>query len=285
MKLGVFAKTYERPSVDQVFEAADRDGFSCVQFNLACIGLETLPREPVPETVSLEIERAAQRHGIEIAAISGTFNMAHPVTAVRHDGVGRLKNVIAWAAATKVPVITLCTGSRDPVDMWRAHPENRSPQAWQDLLETLTQVLSEAEGAGVTLAVEPEPANVVADAMSARRLLDTLCSSRLKIILDPANLANVDAPNGDRKGLAKAIDLLAVDTIMVHAKDRRADGSVCPAGQGVVEFAPFLGHLRHAGYDGPLVVHGIDEAEVPIAVTYLRSTLETLFRKPPNAIY
>ena len=145
MKLGVFAKTYERPSVDQAFDAAARDGFSCVQFNLACSGLNTLPDEPVPEAITLEIQRAARRHGIEIAAVSGTFNMAHPEASVRHDGVRRLKNVIAWAAATKVPVVTLCTGSRDPVDMWRAHPENRSPQAWKDLVETLTQVLSEAE--------------------------------------------------------------------------------------------------------------------------------------------
>ena len=158
--------------------------------------------------------------------------------------------------------------------MWRAHSENRSPRAWEDLVETLTQVFSTANAAGVTLAVEPEPANAVADALSACRLLDTLGSARLKIILDPANLANLDAPNGDRKGLAEAIDLLAADTILVHAKDRRADGSVCPAGQGVVEFLPFLGRLQHAGYDGPLVVHGIEEGEVPTAVRYLRSTLE-----------
>jgi sugar phosphate isomerase/epimerase len=285
MKLGVFAKTYERPSVDKAFEAAARDGFSCVQFNLACSGLNTLPDEPVPEAITLEIQRAARHHGIELAAVSGTFNMAHPVASVRQDGVKRLKNVIAWAAATGVPAVTLCTGSRDPVDMWRAHPENRSPQAWEDLVETLTQVLSSADAAGLTLAVEPEPANVVADAVSARRLLDTLGSARLKIILDPANLANVVAPNGDRKGLAEAIDLLAADTILVHAKDRRADGSVCPAGQGVVEFLPFLGRLRHAGYDGPLVVHGIEEGEVPTAVSYLRSTLETLSRESSDAVY
>jgi sugar phosphate isomerase/epimerase len=107
MKLGVFAKTYERPSVDQAFEAAARDGFSCVQFNLACGGLETLPGEPVPEAISLEIERAAQRRHIEIAAVSGTFNMPHPVASVRHDGVKRLKNVIAWAAAAGVPAVTI----------------------------------------------------------------------------------------------------------------------------------------------------------------------------------
>ena len=63
------------------------------------------------------------------------------------------------------------------------------------------------------------------------------------------------------------------------------DGSVCPAGQGIVEFVPFLGRLQRAGYDGPLVVHGIEEAEVPAAVSYLRSTLETLSRRSSHALY
>jgi sugar phosphate isomerase/epimerase len=285
MKLGVFAKTYEGVSVDQAFESAARDGFSCVQFNLACVGLDTLPAEPVPEAIALEIRRAARRHGIEIAAVSGTFNMAHPLACLRHDGVERLKNLIAWAAATEVPAVTLCTGSRDPVDMWRAHPENRSPQAWKDLVETLTQGLSAAEAVGVTLAIEPEPANVVANARSARRLLDTLGSACLKIVFDPANLMRLDAPNGDREQLAEAMDLLAADTILVHAKDRRPDGSVCPAGQGLVEFLPFLSRLRRAGYNGPLVVHGIEEAEVPAAVSYLRSILDILARESPHALY
>jgi sugar phosphate isomerase/epimerase len=105
----------------------------------------------------------------------------------------------------------------------------------------------------------------------------------LKIILDPANLVNLDAPNGDRQGLAEAIDLLVADTILVHAKDRRADGSVCPAGEGIVEFSPFLGRLQRAGYNGPLVVHGISEAEAPMVVDHLRSTLERLSQEPTDA--
>jgi sugar phosphate isomerase/epimerase len=283
VKLGVFAKTYERSSVDEAFAAAAGDGFSCVQFNLACSGLETLPRDLVPERISVEINHAARRHDIEIVAVSGTFNMAHPLATVRDDGVQGLKNLIAWAAASKVPIVTLCTGSRDAADMWRVHPENGSPQAWQDMLETLTQALGAAEAAGIILAVEPEPANVISDASCARRLLDTVGSPSLKIILDPANLVKLQAPNGDREGLARAIDLLVADTILVHAKDRRADGSVCPAGEGIVEFLPFLGRLQRAGYNGPLVVHGISENEVPTAVHHLRSTLGSLSRESSDA--
>jgi sugar phosphate isomerase/epimerase len=283
MKLGVFAKTYERPSVDEAFAAAAGDGFSCVQFNLACSGLDTLPREPVPERISIEIDRAARRHNIEIVAVSGTFNMAHPQSSVRREGVERLRNVIAWAAAAGVPVVTLCTGSRHDTDMWRAHPDNDSAQAWADLVECLTQALGAAEAAGVILGVEPEPANVVSDAACARRLLEAFGSPRLKIILDPANLATLDAPNGDREGLAQAANLLVTDTVLVHAKDRQRDGSVCPAGEGIVEFLPFLGRLQRAGYNGPLVVHGISESEVPAAVHHLRATLKRLSREPFDA--
>jgi sugar phosphate isomerase/epimerase len=148
MKLGVFAKTYERSAVDQVFQSAARDGFSCVQFNLASSGLDTLPHKSVPEAITRDIQLAARRHRIEIVAVSGTFNMAHPLASVRREGGKRLKNVLAWAAANQVPAVTLCTGSRDPVDMWRAHPENHSQEAWEDLMETLKEALSAAEAAG-----------------------------------------------------------------------------------------------------------------------------------------
>lgn len=242
MKLGVFAKTYERSSVEEVFESAARDGISCVQFNLACSALDTLPDQPVPEAITGEILWAARRHGIEIAAVSGTFNMAHPLASMRV-----------------------------------ARPSGKSlSTSLEDLVATLTQTLSAAEATGVTLAVEPQPANIVSDALWERRLLDTFNSDRLKIVLDPANLAHLDAPNGDRARLAEAVDLLAAETILVHAKDRRADGSVCPADQGIVEFLPFLRRLQDAGYNGPLIIHGIKEEEVPPAVAHLRATLQTL---------
>lgn len=34
-------------------------------------------------------------------------------------------------------VVTLCTGTRDPEDMWRWHPENTSSQAWDELLRSM----------------------------------------------------------------------------------------------------------------------------------------------------
>jgi len=85
--------------------------------------------------------------------------------------------------------VTLCTGTRDRENMWLAHPENRLPEAWADLLETMQGALAAAAETGMALAIEPEHANVVSDAGRARALLDALqAGDRLRIILDPANL-------------------------------------------------------------------------------------------------
>ena len=53
--------------------------------------------------------------------------------------------------------------------MWRAHPDNNSPEAWDDLLTTMRELVNIAVEYELELAVEPEPANVISDAVKARR--------------------------------------------------------------------------------------------------------------------
>ncbi|WP_366512989.1 TIM barrel protein, partial [Mesorhizobium sp.] len=52
----------------------------------------------------------------------------------------------------------------------------------------LEEALELAEKHDIRLGVEPEPGNVVANAVLARRILDEVKSPRLGIILDAANL-------------------------------------------------------------------------------------------------
>ena len=108
--------------------------------------------------------------------------MAHPDPAVRSAGRARLAALIAAAPALGTRVVTLCTGSRDPDDMWRAHPDNGSPEAWPDSLEQIAAALTVAERHDVVLAFEPEHNNVAGDAhrrpAAARRApLRSTCAS------------------------------------------------------------------------------------------------------------
>ena len=57
-------------------------------------------------------------------------------------------------------MITLCTGSRDPVNMWKWHPDNDSKEAWDDMVRSIETALIAAEKNNLILAFEPESENV-----------------------------------------------------------------------------------------------------------------------------
>ena len=86
MKIGIFAKTFSRPTIEELFQAIAGYGIDSVQFNLSCVGLETLPKNVSSELVQ-RIADAAKQAAVELTALSGTFNMAHPDPSVRRDGL------------------------------------------------------------------------------------------------------------------------------------------------------------------------------------------------------
>src|SRR5205814_2073713 len=141
----------------------------------------------------------------------------HPDPRQRRDGLRRLPFLAAACRELKVPVITLCTGTRDEQDMWRHHPENASPEAWRDLTDTLSEALAVAAQFGVTLGFEPEVSNVVDSARQGRRLLDEMRSPHLKVVMDGANLFASGKLPRMRQVLDEAFELLGPDIVLAHA--------------------------------------------------------------------
>jgi sugar phosphate isomerase/epimerase len=260
MRLGIFAKTFPGRDPLTVMQAARAAGFASVQYNMACSGLDPMP-DVITADQTAAIRAASLETGVTIAAVSGTYNMIHPDPAVRSAGLRRLRVLIDAAGDMGTGMVTLCTGTRDPDDQWRHHPDNALPQAWADLLGEMGKAAETAEARGVRLGIEPELANVVNGALAARRLIDTLQNPALGVVLDPANLFEI-APDRDRI-IAGAVDLLADRIVMAHAKDRDAKGGFVAAGQGVVNFPAFLNRLSEAGFDGDLVTHGLTADQAP----------------------
>jgi sugar phosphate isomerase/epimerase len=275
MQIGIFAKTFARPTLDATLDAVAAHGLHAVQFNLSCAGLPTLP-DDIDEATCAAIGRAHAMRGISMAALSGTFNMIHPDETQRAVGLRRLEVLVAAAPRLGARLITLCTGTRDPADMWRRHPDNDSPEAWRDLLQSLETALRSAQRHDVVLGIEPEVSNVVDSATKARRLLDELNSPHLKIVMDGANLFHSGELARMDEVLDKAFALLGGDIVLTHAKDLRADGAAgnIAAGEGVLDYHRYLSLLRACGYGGPLVLHSLHEEQVPQAVRFLSTLLE-----------
>jgi sugar phosphate isomerase/epimerase len=282
--IGIFAKTFPRPTPEENLDAVRGHGLGVVQYNLACAGLPSLP-ERIGPSLARQIGAAAAARRVAIAAVSGTFNMIDPVPERRDAGLRRLGRLAGACAELGTKIITLCTGTRDPDDLWRGHPANGRPDAWADLLRAMEQALGIAEAHDLWLAVEPETANVVDSPARARRLLDELRSPRLKIIIDPANLFHAGDLPRQRPVLDAAFDLLGPDIVLAHAKDVRVvDGAVhhVAAGTGVLDYQHYLTLLRHIPV--PLIVHGLAEAEVAGALAFLRGALAGVQREAPAEV-
>ena len=272
MRLGIFAKTFPGTDPAAVLAQVKVAGFATAQYNMACSGLPPMPDE-IPPEVAAAIAKATEQKDISLCAVSGTYNMAHPDPAVRADGLRRLEVIAAACAAMGTSLITLCTGTRDPDDQWRGHPDNSSPEAWRDMREEMEKAVAIAERYGLGLGIEPELANIVDSAAKARRLLDEIGSPALAIVLDPANLFECAELSEQRRIVAEAIDLLADSIVMGHAKDRTASGAFATAGQGVLDYPHYLTCLRAIGFTGDLVTHGLAAHEAPGVAAFLSGLL------------
>ena len=277
MRIGIFAKTFVRPTLEKTLDAVKDTSVDCVQFNMACAGLSSMPDEITPEYAA-EIKHAHETRGLVMAAVSGTFNMIHPDPIQLAEGMRRLAVLAAASRQLGTKVITLCTGTKDPENMWRRHPDNDSSQAWEELHRSMSQALEIAERHDVILGIEPEIANVIDSAAKARHLLDEMESPRLKIVIDGANLFHRGELARMNEILREAIDLLGQDLILAHAKDLDRDGEAGnkAAGTGVLDYDLYLQLLGQVHYSGPLILHGLEESEVPFSVNFLRGKQASL---------
>ena len=279
MQLGVFAKTFVRDTPEENLDAVCRYGFECTQYNLVCAGLPTLPDE-LDAALCERIRAAHAERGLTMAAVSGTFNVIHPDRQLLETSLRHFRTLARACRWLDVPLITLCTGTRDRHNMWRAHPDNESPLAWNDLMDSMHRIVDIAETSDVILGIEPEYSNVVNSAAKARRLLDELGSPVVKIVMDPANLFCAGQTERMREVMDEAFMLLGRDIAVAHAKDLSQDASVGhqPAGKGVLDYDYYVRLLRHHGFRGALITHGLSESQVPGCARFLREKLHGISR-------
>lgn len=258
MLLGALAEDFTAREPKTIFDQVASAGFTAVQFDLLCAGTQSLPQSlplGLPEAVRL----AAAEARITLSAVTGAYNMIHPDQEIRASQRNGFKNVLRAARDMGVPVVTLCTGTRDREDMWRQHPDNGQPDAWRDLIDELGIAVAAAADAGLRIGIEPEPGNVIWSAPLARRALDEIGGHSLGVVLDAANLLSPQTLSRQHEIFAEAARLLGKDLILAHAKDISPDGSVVAPGEGAVDLAAFLRAIKGTGYDGALIAHSFRE--------------------------
>lgn len=268
-ELGVFARVFPPGPPDRVAAAIRRAGFTVTQLNLSALGRPTLDPTFTADDAAA-VRRAFERNGVRIWGVSGTFNAIDPDVGARRRAVTAARRLLDVVPSTGAAVVTLCTGTRNPRNMWGGHPDDATPAAWEDLLETLDALIPHAAAAGVRLGVEPEPGNVVRDAAAAARLLVDLgtASASVGVVLDPANLITLATAPDQRRILGDAFALLGGHVVALHAKDVSPLGSAS-AGSGVLDY-DLVAHLyRGLPRPVPVIAQDLTPEQAPEVYAFL----------------
>lgn len=274
MEIGIFSRTYEHMPLEAIFREMVSQGIRHTQFNLSSAGMDTLPAV-MDEEKLMEIRELADRYGITMDALSGTFNMIDPDEGRREQGCRQFETQCRIARFLDIPIVTLCTGSRHPADKWTWHPDNLTESAWSDLMRSTERVLRSAQDNGIILGVETEASNIICTPEKARRYLDAVGSPNLKIIMDGANLFHKEEVSHMEQVLREAFDALGRDIVLAHAKDfSLTDGiSFVAAGEGELDFPLYIRLLKTSGYNGPLVLHGLAVSQIEKSVAFLKRAM------------
>lgn len=267
--IGIFSRTYSGPIKD-VMQQISAAGYTCLQFNMSSAGLDSMPKQ-YPDHILHDINHLQEEFNLSISGISGTYNLIHPDKKYRRDYLVRLEIMMQQMETLKIPMVSLCSGTRNIDNMWQGHQENNSNEVWNELCHELEKVVLLAEKYAVLIGIEPEKNNVINSVEKAQRLLDQMQSPAVKIIYDPANLFDTGSVSEIESMVMYGLDKLYPHLVMVHAKDIEQNGNYVPAGKGVMPFAKMIDALRNNKFEGSIIAHELKANEAVQVCNYLKS--------------
>ena len=238
------------------------------------------------ETARAEYLRKVAAHGLGISALNANGNQLHPVSGPAQDAV--LRKTVRLARLMEVPTVVCMSGlpaaAGDSSPNWVTSswpPENVAilEHQWEQVAIPYWRDLAFfAAEQSVQLAIEPCFAQLVYNASTARRLIDSVGSRSIGVNLDPSHMMAMGAD------IPSVIRELAGSIVHVHAKDVRLNAPIVatnglhdgtamtlpqerawnyvtlglghPAGEAF--WADFVYQLRAAGYDGTLNIEHED---------------------------
>ena len=261
-------------SADVLFAKIKSFGFTVAQLSYSSVKeMEFTPtgQFELPDKISGSAIRAiygaSKKHGVPVTVCGGTFNMAHPDASVRNEGVKRFETLAGCVKQLGCGMVSLCSGTRCESSMWTWHKDNNTPEAWDDMMDTVKKVTEIAEKHDIIAAVETEASNIINIPEKARKMMDEINSPKLKMIMDCANLFLEGKAKKENvhETVRHAFDVFGGDVVFAHGKDiAESDGiKFCPTGEGIIDFRQFIELLRKHDYKGDMLLHGIyDENKI-----------------------
>ncbi|MCX7708451.1 MAG: sugar phosphate isomerase/epimerase [Clostridia bacterium] len=246
MRLGVRAHDFGKLPVEELAKKISQKGFRCIQLALSksIAGLEAGLGRLNPG-MAYHIGKTFDRYGIQIAVLGCYINPVHPDKEERRLQIERFKEHIRYARDFGCSVIATETGSLNAD--FSFHPENHGKNAFRILLESVKELVEEAEKFGVFVGIEGVTRYVTQSPERVARVLQEIQSNHLQIVFDPVNLISIENYENQEKVICDSFDMFGDRIVALHAKDFVIEEQVVrsvQAGKGLLNYELLFGLLK-----------------------------------------
>ncbi len=214
-----------------------------------------------------DIAKAYRSAGIAIHSIGVYTNLIHPDEEERKANLAYFEAMMKVGNAMDVHTFITEAGhyhSDAPAPSVAYHFQEK---VWYQMVETGKQLAKLAEKHQATVLFEPFFRGFLASAKRTRLFLQAVDSPRIRALLDPANLLEVN-------DLPEMFDQLGPWIDCLHAKDRKlhVDRGVA-AGKGDVDYSQFVKLTAQRTPKAPLILEYVGSADYKQALAHLRGVI------------
>lgn len=206
--------------------------------------------------------------GLNLHSLGVYTNLIHPDPAERAANLAYFEALMEIGRNMGVSVFVTESGHHhDPRVPEPAVALHFQDAVWPQMVATLRDLAARAEQHDAQVLLEPFHRGFLASAKRLRLLLEEVNSPRIRALLDPANLIEVNDLEEMFQQLGPWIDCL-------HAKDRKlhTDRGVA-AGQGDLDYGTFVRLAAQHAPHAPIILEYVGPKDYRAALAHLRQAL------------
>ncbi len=205
--------------------------------------------------------------GITIHSVGVYTNLIHPDEAERRANLDYFEAMMKVARAMGVQKLITEAGHYHTNEPEPPVPYHFQEEVWATMVTTGTELARRAEAQDVMVLFEPYFRGFLASAKRTRLFLEAVASPRIRALLDPANLLEVN-------DLEEMFEQLHPWIECLHAKDRKlhVDRGV-PAGQGDLDYDRFVRLAAARTPQAPLILEYVGPNDYQQAHAHLREAI------------
>ncbi len=193
---------------------------SCLHF----APYKVLDDAPKPMTVEWAegIRKDLEENTVRVAILGCYINPVHPDPEKLESELAKFENGIDVAKALGNPIVATETGSLDIRNV--RCEETWSDKNWARFLKIVERLLTRAEKAGVTMAIEAvADKNTVDNPQRMFKVMETFKSPNLRCLFDAVNILPIKGLDDYYSWYDEAVSMLAPYICAMHLKDFKWD--------------------------------------------------------------